>query len=240
MSITLDATISAVKVRAESSVYSETGQDLVDKVRGKIQDDSYTTDDILDRFNQGLGELAGDFLLPDLETWLTVTTDASHPFIDLPADYQKHLKNCHSVTSAMPIKIYGSLQQLYAPFRIHDQNGRVIGVAVHGRRLYYQRIPQSTELLTIDYYRYPERILTRNQKPTCLPPHLVEPLLVAYACKEIFAEIEDGIEGPQVNTDRWEKRYNKAKADLAIFLGPEHRTPVPMEQEIDWDWLALG
>jgi hypothetical protein len=179
-------------------------------------------------------------LLDDLETWETISTDTNASTVALPADYHRGLRFCHSLTTNRRVRVYGGRAQLDRHFNQRDQNGRVLGVAPLGRRLYYQRIPQSAEELQINYFRYPEPLLTRDQKPTCLPPHLIEPLLVNYAAKELFSEIEDGIEGPQINTDRYTGRYDKARAQLVVFIGPQERAPVELVDDMHWDDLAYG
>jgi len=234
------ATLSNLKIAAESSLYRHDGQDLVDKVRRKVQDDSYSVDDILELFNACLVELAGEVLLEELETWEQVSTDTSSSTVPLPANYHRALRFCHSITNKRRIHVYGGRAQLDRHFVQRDQSGRVLGVAPHGRNLYYQRIPQTAEVLEINYFRYPEPLRSRDDKPTCLPPHLVEPLLVNYAAKELFSEIEDGIEGPQVNTERYTAKYDKARAALVRFVGPEERAPVELVDDLHWDNLAYG
>lgn len=231
--------ISTLAIVAESSVYTiESIQDLIDKVRRKVQDDSYTNDDIIDFFNQCFAELAGELLLPNLETWETVYTDPLSSQIPLPANFHKNLRNCHSTTNRRRIRVYGSKQLLHSEFGWHDRNGRVLGVARHGRYLYYQHIPSSAESLELNYWKFPDRISSTKQMPDVLPPHLLEPLLVAYAAKEIFAEIEDGIEGRQINTARWEQRWAGLKLELNRFIGPEERVPDAFDADINWDCLV--
>jgi hypothetical protein len=233
-------TLSNLKIAAESSLYRHDGQDLVDKVRNKVQDDSYSVEDILELFNACLVELAGEVLFRELETWQIVETDPNSSTIALPADYHRELRFCHSLTNNRRIHVYGGRPQLDRHFVQRDQSGRVLGVAPLGRQLYYQRIPQTTEQLQINYFRYPEPLRSRDDKPTCLPPHLVEALLVNYAAKELFSEIEDGIEGPQVNTERYTGRYDQARAQLVRFIGPEQRAPVELVDDMCWDDLAYG
>lgn len=224
---------------AESSVYAnESIQDLIDKVRRKVQDDSYSNDDIIDFFNAAMAELAGEFLLPNLETWETVYTDPMSSTIRMPANYHKNLRNCHSTTNRRRIKVYGSKQLLHSEFGWHDRNGRVLGIAPHGRDLYYQHIPNTAETLELNYWKFPDRITSVTQMPDILPPHMLEPLLVAYAAKEIFAEIEDGIEGKQINTERWERRWLVLKVQLDRFVGPEERVPDDFDADIEWDCMV--
>jgi hypothetical protein len=234
------ATLSNLKIEAGSNLFVYDGQDLVDKVRAKVQDDSYSVEQILQLFNQCLVELAGDFLLPDLETWETIATDPNSSAVPLPANYHRNLRFCKSLTHNRRVSVMGSAAQIDRYFTMRDQNGRVLAVAPLGRRLYYQRIPQAAEQLQLNFYRYPELLRSREQKPICIPPHLVEALLVNFAAAELYSEIEDGIEGPQVNTTRYTEKYEKAKVQLTIFLGPEERAPVELEDGIGWDSLAYG
>jgi hypothetical protein len=212
-----------------------TSRSLADEVMEAVQDASFTYEAILELFNDCLLELAGELMFPDLERWIDIETTAHDNFIHLPADYMRKLRHCHSITHNRPVEIYGSAVQLFRRFTVLDQSGRVIGVAVNGRTLIYQRIPASSETLKINYYAYPPRLQTCHDKPLIMPWHLAKALLKHYACKEIFSLIEDGIEGAQVNTDRHEKRYEIAKERLWQFIGPEEKSPVDIETEIDWE-----
>lgn len=230
--------LSTVSVYAESSVYTEEIQDLIDKVRRKIQDDSYTAAEIIDLFNQCLAELAGEFLLPNLEAYAIVNTRTGQSYTELPADYHRNIRDCYSNALKRRIRIFGSKSQLERNFSYRDLTGRVYAVAPKGRYLHYQHTPQSPEALEINYWRFPDRISSHSQRPDALPPHLCEPLLVAYAVKELFAEIEDGIEGNQVNTQRWENRWLLLKGQLLAFIGPEESIPDDFDSDFDWDFLV--
>jgi hypothetical protein len=68
----------------------------------------------------------------------------------------------------------------------------------------------------------------------------VEPLLVHYACREIFSEIEDGMEGEKVNTDYHHTVFVAALSELDSYLGPQKRKPVDITTEIHWDNYLSG
>ena len=235
MSITLDCDISVLEAYGEVLPLIEDSEDLAIKVMRKIQDASYTYDDILNIFNKGVREISGKAYLPELEVVRDIDTDPSYSYVHAPADYQKNLRYAHSIDYNYPIKVYGSLAQLYSKLSMLDQSGRVIGIAVKGRRIYYQRIPDEAETIRVNYYSYPERMRARYEKPTCIPDHLVEPLLINYACSEIYSEIEDGMEGQKVNTTYYEGKYKEALADLIEFIGPEESIPVEMPFGLDWN-----
>jgi hypothetical protein len=235
MSITLDATLPAAELLAEVIALTSTSHTLADEVMDAVQDASYTYADILELFNDCLLEIAGELLIPDLETWEDITLKAKRDNVRMPADYHRRLRYAHSITHNREIKVYGSMSQLYRLFSMLDQTGRVIGVALKGRNLMYQRKPSSDETLRINYYRYPPRLYTRTDKPDWLPWHIAKPLLKAFALKELYDLIEDGQDGNKTNTLRWTKRYDDAWAKLEEFIGPEEHPPVEIGTEIDWE-----
>lgn len=235
----LNAELSFPEVSASVLPLLTTNQRIADLVKRKVDDQAYGFDEIVAILFQGLIDIAGHpgVLLPELETTVDITTDPNVNYCQLPANYHRNLTHCHSISYNRPVKVYGSVVQLYRHHSNLDQTGYVWGVAPKGRRLYYQRVPSSAETLRITFYRYPERKELLDQKPTCLPPHLAEKLLVNYALKEIYDEIEDALEGPKPNTTLYEGRYEKQLAKLIAFLGPESRLPQEIADEIHWDEL---
>jgi hypothetical protein len=235
MANTLDVNLPTVQSLAEILPLVDTTHTLADDVLRILQDPSYSYDDVLSLFNDCLMDLAGEFLLPDLDTWEDIETDPNTDHVRLPVNFMKNLRYAHSTTYNRKIKRYGGLSQLYRLFSTLDQTGRVLGVCAQGRDLYYQRVPSSAETIRINYYRFPDRLNTRFDKPTCLPMHLVKPLLVNYALKELYNEIEDGIEGQKINTVKHETEYDKHRVKLLMFVGPEQREPVEIADEIEWE-----
>lgn len=235
----LDATFSVIELSAEIGWLEETSQTLADEVLDKAQDGSFSYDDVLRYFNECLGVLAGEFLFEDLERWEDVYTDPAVNHITLPADFMRNLRYVHSVTHNRPkIKIHGSVIQLFRWYSNLDRAGPVRQVAIKGRQLYYQLVPATAEQLRINYYAYPERMRTRDDKPTCLPEHLADDLLGNYALWKIFDKIEDALEGQKPNTLYYKGLYDEAKAQLTDFLGPEEREPQEFPDEIYWDVLV--
>lgn len=240
MSNDLDATLSSLEAYAEILPHLDVAQTLAEKVAVKVDDRSYTYDTILNKLNTGLRWIAGKYLLPDLETFEDIETDPGVSHVPLPRDYQRNLRWAHSVTHNRPTKIYPSTVHLFRWFSMLDQTGRIIGIAIKGRDLYYQRIPAAAETIRLNYWRYPERIDMRTEKVDCLPEHLVEALLVNYVCRDIFSEIEDGLEEEKVNTKHYAIMFTAALKDLSDFLGPEKRIPVDIPTEIDWEAYFVG
>ena len=116
-----------------------------------------------------------------------------------------------------------------------DRSGNVTGVAVRGSDLYYQPIPSSAETLRVHYYEAPTALSSASHQPTCLPEHLVRPLLVNYGCKEIYKQIERGIAGPKPQTEYYTAEFEKAMIDLVEFIGPFAPEPPEVRDELVLD-----
>jgi hypothetical protein len=210
---------------------------LAEEIIGAIQDDSLGDfERILELFNECLLEIAGEFLLPELERWANVSTNSTNK-VALPYDYMRNLRYCKDVTSNHKVKVYGSRAQLDRHFYINDQSGRVVGVAPYGRYLHYQRIPADEAILKINYFAFPDKLLTRDDKPECLPWHLAKTLLRHYTLRELWSLKEDGMEGAKVNTQYHDSRYLQAKEAVFLFVGPEEKEPPEIQDEIEWDNL---
>jgi hypothetical protein len=235
----LDTNIPVIEAFAEILPLVYDSEDLAQVVLHKVQDASYSYDDVLKIFNKCLLRLSGKYLFPKLEIIRDIETDLSGS-IPVPADYQKNLRYAHSITHNHRVRVFGSVIQLNRHFSHLDQTGIVRGLAIRNRRIYYQRIPSSAETIRINYYAYPERMEKRYHKPNFLPVHLVEPLLFNFACAEIYSEIEDGIDGQKINTAYYKAEYANVLVELEQFLGPEEKEPVEIVQELQWDLWAYG
>lgn len=170
---------------------------------------------------------------------ITIENDSPNN-IPLPSNYSRKLFRCWSVTNTRRPKVYASWRLLLRNFSYIDQSGSVLAVAVRGSRLMYQRIPQTIESLTIYYYKKATMLTGPSSQPDCLPEELVKPLLINYACKKMFAQIEDGVEGQKINTDKHEGLYKDAVADLKAFIGDEGREPQDIPDETNLEAYLCG
>ena len=214
-----------------------TQAELIVEVTRIIQDTSYTDEIQLTFLNQAVQEIAGDprILLRDLETQANVSTSTTATYIDLPDTYQRNLFYCYNTSVYRPIKIYPSLETLQRKFARLDQGGAIVGVAIRGTELHYQRTPSSSETLQLHFYRPPVDMDDDDATPDGIPAHLAKPLIVYHACAAIYSEIEQDMKGAKVNTQYYEGKFNEAMAKLIGFVGPVATAPKEIEQEIDWE-----
>jgi hypothetical protein len=213
-----------------------TASELIADVRRLIQDDSYSDETILGFLNDGITEIAawdnnnpelglvGSILLPALETRDTVATSTTDSFVELPEDYMRNLYKVTFEGQTAEVHILSNMRVLLDEWDndlTRTGGGPVEDVTVMGNYLHYQPIPVVATELTLWYYALPT-LLSRydpggddtDDTPSAIPAIFQKSLLVNYAAKEIFNEIEDGIESRKVNTERYEAKYQQALSML--------------------------
>lgn len=198
--------------------------EIYDAVQDKIDDTSYTQADVMKIANKGRLWIASQVLLPALQTDGTVTTVADTAYVALPTDYMRNLTQCYSTTNERWIKVWEDLRLFLRCFTKLDQTGYVIGVSIRGDYLHYQYVPDDDdydlETLKLWYYKHPTPFTVVGDKPTELHAALAEDLVAEWCIKEIFDEIEDGLEGQKVNTIYHTGKFNQHFSALKKLYGP--------------------
>ena len=193
-----------------------TAHELSVEVLKIVNNDIFTFDDVVQALDEGYGNVSFQVLLPQLAVSANVLTVDGANVTDLPTNYQRNLHFCYSVEQDKFIRIFDNKSDIIRYYSNPSQNGVVKGVSVYGTALYYQRIPllANIETLKIDYYRIPTTINTRISTFTSLPPHLIRPLLVNFACFKLFMMIEQGKEDKKKNTIYHTEAYLNALKTL--------------------------
>lgn len=193
---------------------------MIERVKRVVQDDLYDDDAITELLNAGMMDCAAKVLLPELEHAEDVTTVVSSSFLAFPTDYHRGLfaaKDSNGRDAAV-YRTFASMLRIWG--RSGETGGSVGAVApASGGRMTYVPIPADPQTLTIYYYRKPTAMVADDDEPDGLPED-AHKALVHYACKEIFAEMEDGIEGKKVNTNHHESKYLEMLAELDRAVGP--------------------
>jgi hypothetical protein len=201
--------------------------DLVLRVQKAIGDEDFTFDYITEVLNDGVQEITGgmqsslgDFItppLPKLFTIGTVTTDLVEAFVAMPATFQRSLVFVADA-QGNEIDIENSWNEFIAPNPLLDQTGRSYTTIEKGNMFYYQGIPTVAEEFTLHFYRAPVDMVADTDVPDGLPDHLHIPLLVNYACHNLFELVEDEIEGEKGNTKNYENRFLRALRTLELSI----------------------
>jgi hypothetical protein len=190
-----------------------TGGELVENVSNSIQDSSIEEDRILNLLIEGHRDLNFHCSLPSLIHSQNVTTLLNQNYVALPDTYSHGLFDCIDEVPTNIIRVFDSDAQMRKEYGHLQHVGLVQHVCAIGTySLRYQPVPEIARDLTLHFYRNPIPI-TEGATPEGLLPHQHK-ILEHYALWRIWDDIEDGIEGRQVNTKKFEKYYLTGRASI--------------------------
>ena len=138
-------------------------------------------------------------------------------YVSMPTNFQRDLQFAASSNGA-EIDIEDSFISFSETYPLLNQIGSITSVIEKGNNFYYQGIPSTPENVTIHYYRYPIPMDAIADTPDGIPSHLQRSLLVNYTAWKIYELIEDGIEGPGPNTQRYMELFYRALKTLELSI----------------------
>lgn len=196
-------------------------EEMIAKIQAGQQDPSFTVkDDVLPLINEALEEAAKKYCHADLmaDHTITVVAGASNP-VELPDDYSHDLYRVVNTTFNRPITIRTNPDVLAKLFDGLNSPGAIVDVAEDGRSLYFRPSPttETEQVLAVHYYKAIEEYEEGDEEetPEWLPKRFHQGIIVDYALKELWALVEDGIDGQKINTAFYEARYERALGKLA-------------------------
>lgn len=206
-------------------------RELIERVKEKIHDASFTPSMILAKLNKGVGRIANLVDLPDLKSSDTVET-GEDAYVSLPSDagnvFHRKDKSLFFVSSDSQdneVTIEESWIKFLGKWPTLDDAGNVQQVCVRGSRLYFQPIPSTADTLTLHFFRRPVAMTANSSdEPDGIPEDLQEDLLVNFACWDIYSQKEDE-DGKTPETDKYKGLFAQALAELKLFVGPKDDRP---------------
>jgi len=203
-------------------------EELIERVKEAVEDDDFD-DRIIDWLNRGVLLIAGGIRrndssvltqpLPGLYEIGTVSTSSTCK-VDLPVDYQRDLVFAVDA-GGRQLQINDSFIRFAQTYPAMNTVGTINELAVKGKVLYYQGIPEASEDITIHYHRYPVDMVAGSDEPEGIPEHLHDALLVSYACKEIFALKESGVDNSNFSTMKYEQKFSAALDALEASIAAD-------------------
>jgi len=215
---------------------------IVEAVARKTLSPDHDDTVILEIINRGLVEIAGGgdrehgaalvAPLPGLLTADDVTLEAGDISVAMPEDFQRGLVRVS--VGGEPLKRMESIHALLK--RYDGEAGIPEGYVIKGNTLWLMPAPSANTDVDLYYHRLPAA-LSATGTPEGIPEHLQYKLLFNYACREIFSDIEQGLEGKSPDTLKYDALYNRALTDLERFIGPEDGEPTNVGDENTDDYI---
>lgn len=175
---------------------------LVTDVEGIVQDPTYDATWIIKKLNEVLSLVATMCRIPGLQSAVPVNIQAAASNVAMPKAFLHDLYLVTSQIYPKGIIIAPNIKELVANSD-PEQTGPVQMVAVDGKILNCRPIPEIAEVLTCYFYAKPKELYAGDSFPDYIPPILQKEIFQNYALKEAYLQIEDGIDGEMVNTQKY-------------------------------------
>jgi hypothetical protein len=192
-----------------------------------IQDSKYDAPWVVGKFNEALLLIASACRIPGLQGNSPVTAVANTMTAVMPKTYLHDLYMVTTPTYPQGIVIAPNLKELKS---ISDdlQKGPVAAISLDGRTLNFRPIPEVDEVLTLYFYGKPKELAAGDVFPDYIPEILHKEIFQNYALKEAYMQIEDGIDGNNPNTKKYDGLAAVGIASLVAFYpnAPKSRPEV--------------
>jgi len=200
-------------------------EDSVTSIIQTLRMPSVTSVEITGYINRCYDYVSSQVLLTQLESSGVVNTLPGSLSVPIPTEWNYHrdLFSCE-VTNNGPITILNSrehLRRIYPDFDTVRQVGSIQFVAISGTSIVYYPTPAEAVELVCFFYKKPEPLeapiigyTCGNELPEVIPVGLQPKIIESYVCWQIWARVEDGIEGRKVNTAYYLEQFKEAMIEL--------------------------
>lgn len=186
------------------------------EVESIIQDAKYNATWIIGKFNEALGLVATACRIPGLQTSAPVTATANTMTAAMPKNYLHDLFLVTTPTYPEGLVIAPNLKEL--KYLADDiSKGPVAAISLDGKVLNFRLIPEIDEVMTLHFYGKPKELAAGDSFPDYIPDSLQKEIFKNYALKEAYTEIEDGIDGNNPNTKKYDGLAANGFAALVAF-----------------------
>jgi len=218
-----------------------TREDLHTSITTTVNDPDITedTERVVDLINEAYADVAARVLLPKLESSVQVTTSISATEVAQPdaMNFDRELFYCSGGEDFGEIKVLSSMalmMERYPDAGLDNVDGEVEFVCISGSNIFYHPVPETAQTLLLRFYTEVTELDDGEDIPSAIPTKFQKRLIHSYVCKELFNDIEDGLEGAKVNTDKYERRYEKALFELEAQTQHGQARAVPDRPRSSW------
>lgn len=233
------ATLSPLSGSGLRSAHTDTLHLLAEQVLDKVCSPELKESQVVRYINQGVLEIVAKLArrrvyLPSLLTAAEVETVTTADVCALPADYHINLHGAIDLTTGQFVRVttWQALQRMRVPGPI--RHGSVSHVAVYGQQLRYWMVPDAPRRIAVQYHRLPGPLVAGTDKPFEVPVELSTRLIVDYAAGEAWANIEQDMGDPRVQTNDCRARVSEALDVLAVEIGPWPAAAAPIGDSMGW------
>ena len=214
----------------------KSAETLIGLVQEIVKDGSFGPSFILSKLNDGLFDVCDLTNPPSLvkhQEELEVAADEK--YVAVPSDFfGSRLFGLYNQTDRIECKVVYRLADFVHLSRLYADIKEIKAACVKGRTIHLAGIPDHDTMLLISYMSEPAIFLSEadtGEDIDYLPQRIGENAIVAYAAKEIYAIIEDGVDGKKTNTEKWEAAYALELSKISSRFGIEVKEAPPEQVE---------
>lgn len=190
-------------------------------VADKIQDTSAAyIASIPTRINEAYALICENANLPSLKAIGVVSASLLVNYVNIKTtltSFSGKLRYVGTSEGRIPI-LDGGLDALIDEYPDFTVTGEIEKCAIEGDILWYMNIPTAATSLTLMYYKVPDDMVEDSDTPIELPSYLHRGLIVNKTAELIFSDIEDGIDGPKINTLMCERDFTAFNNQLLAWV----------------------
>ncbi len=201
--------------------------EIRDEVQLIVQDSSFSDEAINGYINQVLQTVCAECMIPSLKRISTVTTSTTLAYVNistLTGGFSGRLVKVLN-SDGEAIEIVPSVELLMDEYGTMDEAGDIERCCLEGSVLWYAKIPEAAETLTVLYFRDPEELSSDSDEPSDIPQFCHRPLLVCGTAAILYDLIEGGDvdEQQRVNTRVYQTMFNDGMRKMVEWLGRNRR-----------------
>lgn len=214
----------------------KSAETLIGLVQEIVKDGSFGPSFILSKLNDGLFDVCDLTNPPSLvkhEQELEVY--AGEKYVAVPSDFfGSRLFGLYNQTDGIECKVIYRLADFAHLSRKYASIKEIKAACIKGRTMHLAGAPGHNTTLLISYMAEPTIFSSETDLGDSidyLPPRIGENAIVAYAAKEIYSIIEDGVDGKKTNTEKWESAYALELSKISSRFGIEAKEAPPEQVE---------
>ena len=205
-------------------------QEIIDEIYLLVKDDSFFTPEAGEEFPAALVRRVNEVIasacaqpgveIPSLKKMGQFTTDTVDPYTTVDGLNVNFAGKILAVGDpSKGVKIYATLEDLYADYYPLTEVGDIEGVFLAGNVVWYQKIPAvSTDVLCI-IQDEPPRISFGTDLIPVIPEFLQRQIVAHGVAAPLYDFIEDGVDGNKNNTNNSKGEFLKGIQLWKEFLG---------------------
>jgi len=202
-----------------------TKDQIVTAAVDSIQDGAYGETEVAELLDQVATMVNAHVRIPSAKSLGTFTVSTGNTSTNILAAVvgfsASYIATARNVTEGKDLKIYPTLELLFADYGDFDDVGPVEAICLEDFMAWTQKVPAADQVISFIYYRTPT--IPVSGELTWAPAGLHRDLFVHGCVAIAYGELEDGMEDGKPNTGYNAGKFYRALTDLQEYYGRQRK-----------------